>query len=150
MVILLGADYDLSLFQAVEDLQLQALVPEFPVEAPTIPVLPWAAWLNVQGLGPELRQPLPQSPGNHLGAVVAPNMLRDALGHHGVRQRPDHTEAVDPPRYPQGEAFARVLVNQRHDPQTPSIMGAPLDEVEAPDMIGSLGPQPNARAIVEP
>jgi hypothetical protein len=106
--------------------------------------------LDVQGLGPELHQPLPQSPGNHLRAVIGTNMLRHTLGQHGVRQRLDHPEAVDPPRHPQGQTFPCELIDERHDPQAPSIMGVTLDKVEAPEMIGSLGPQPNARAIIEP
>jgi hypothetical protein len=45
-----GADDDVSLFQAGEDLQLQALVPELAVEALTVPVLSEAsammAWVS--------------------------------------------------------------------------------------------------------
>src|SRR5918998_1004084 len=98
-----GADDHLSFLEAVEDLQLQALVLELPVEALTVPVLPRTARLDVQGLGAEL-----------------------------------------------GQALARVLINQGHDPQAPSIMGVALDKVEAPDVVGSLRPQADAGAVVEP
>jgi hypothetical protein len=43
-----------------------------------------------------------------------------------------------------------MLIDQRHDPETPAIMGAALNKVEAPHVMGSLGPQPNAGAVVEP
>src|SRR3982751_1649496 len=72
-------DHDLSLFEAGEDLPLQARVPEFPIEALAVAVLPRAAWGNVQGLRSKPGQPLAQSLGDHLGAVVAANMFRHAL-----------------------------------------------------------------------
>src|SRR4028119_2469104 len=75
VVISPGPNHHLRLPQAVEDLPLQALVLELAVEALAIPVLPGAAGLDVQRTGPEPCQPLPQSFGDHLRAVVAANML---------------------------------------------------------------------------
>ena len=61
-----------------------------------------------------------------------------------------HTEAVDPPRNPDGQAFAGELVDQRHQPDLAAIMGLGLDEVVGPDMIAPLRSQPDAGAVVEP
>src|SRR5918994_967308 len=69
-VMLPGSDHDLRLFEAVKDLLLQALVPEFPIKTLAEFVLPRATRRNVQGLRPELGQPVAQSLGNHLWAVV--------------------------------------------------------------------------------
>src|ERR687894_213938 len=79
-----SADYDLCLLETVEDLPLQALVPEFPIKTLAVPVLPRAAGSDVQGLGSKLGQPCPKSLGDHLRPVVAPNMLRNALAEHGI------------------------------------------------------------------
>src|ERR671917_624757 len=143
-------DHDLRLLERVEDLAFQQFILELAVEALAVPVLPRAAGFDVQGLGAELCQPLPQSLGDHLRTVVAPNMLGHAFGWHGICKRLDYPEAVDPPRHLQGQALAGVLVDEGHDPEAPSIMGSALDEVEAPHVIGSLGPQPDAGAVVEP
>src|ERR671921_858178 len=115
-----GADDDLSLLQAVEDLAFQALVPELPIEALAVAVLPRAARGNVQGLRPELLQPLAKSLGDHLGAVVTANMLRHARLEHGIRQGLDHAQAVDPPLHSERQALARVLVDERQNAQAPA------------------------------
>ena len=52
-------DDDLRFLQAVEDLLVEAFVPQFTVEGLAIAVLPWAAGFDVEGLGPE-----PGKPGN--------------------------------------------------------------------------------------
>src|SRR5262249_44964166 len=41
-------DHDLRLLQGVENLSIQTLVPQLPVEAFTVAVLPWASRLDVQ------------------------------------------------------------------------------------------------------
>jgi hypothetical protein len=77
-------------------------------------------------------------------------MLWHALLEHGISERLDHSEAVDAPVHPQGQALARVLVNERQDAQAAPIMGVALNKVEAPHVMGPLGPQPDAGAIMEP
>jgi len=42
------------------------------------------------------------------------------------------------------------LVDQAQHPELPSIMGPVLDEVMGPDMVGALGAQAHARALVQP
>ena len=69
---------------------------------------------------------------------------------HRIRQRLDDAEAVDASRHLQRQASAAVLINQRQDAQAPTITGLALDEVEAPNVIAMLRPQPHARAVVQP
>src|SRR4051794_22748202 len=144
------ADHDPSLFQAVEDLQLQALVPEFPVEALAVAVLPRAARGDIQGLRPKLLQPRAKSLGDHLGAVVTANMLRHAMAEHRVRQGLQHPKAVDAPLHLQGQALARVSVDERQNAQAAPVMGVAFHKIEAPDMVGPLRAETNAGAVVEP
>src|SRR5208283_5937403 len=72
-------DHHLGLLQRVEDLSVQALIPELAVEAFTVPVLPGTAGLDVQRLRAHGRQPLPQSFRNKLGPIVGPQVFRDAV-----------------------------------------------------------------------
>src|SRR6266404_32263 len=53
-------DHDLGLLQRIKDLSVQALIPEFSVEAFAVAVLPGTSRLNVQ------RPPVPSSPSHCL------------------------------------------------------------------------------------
>jgi hypothetical protein len=77
-------------------------------------------------------------------------MLRHTLLEHRIRQGLDHPQAVDAPIDPQGQALARVLVNERQNAQAAAIMGLAFYKVETPDMVGPLGPQPDAGSVIEP
>ena len=67
-----------------------------------------------------------------------------------VRQHVDDVDrlelAVDPDR----QAFAGELVDDVEHAELAAVMGAVLDEVVGPDMVGMLRPQPDARAVVQP
>src|ERR1022692_823278 len=143
-------DHYLCLLQRVEDLSIQALISQLAVEALTVPVLPGTARFDVQRLGSYCRQPLPQSFRNKLGPIVRSYVFRDTLHQHHIRQRLDQVVTVQPPCHPQGETLAGVLVDQRQQPQRPSILGEGADEVVAPDVVFMLRPKAHARAIVQP
>src|SRR5919199_702131 len=143
-------DHDLRLLQAVEDLWVQAFVPELPVKTLAVPVLPRAARLDKQGFRAELCQPLADDFGRHLRAIVGSHVLGDAVHEHRVGERLDHPKAIDPACDANGETFTSELVNQRQQPQPTAVMRLPFDKIVRPHMPGSLGPQPHAGAIVEP
>src|SRR5271170_2232545 len=71
-------DQHLRFRQTVEDLAIQQFIPELPVEAFYVPVLPWAARFDEQGLYAHFRQPLPYYGSRKLRAVVAADVLRRA------------------------------------------------------------------------
>src|SRR3954470_15224338 len=77
-------------------------------------------------------------------------MLRHPLLEHGIRQGLDHAQAVDAPLHSEGQALARVFVNERQNAQAAPVMGVALHKVEAPDMVGPLRAETNARAVIEP
>jgi hypothetical protein len=54
------------------------------------------------------------------------------------------------PVHPNGQALPRELVDDVEHAELASTMGAVLDEVATPDVVGILWPQPDARAIIEP
>ena len=77
-------------------------------------------------------------------------MLRRPFEQHGIGECLDDANRVDPPRDSDRQTFAGELVDQRHQPQSPTIVRSAFDKVEAPDMIAMLRPQPDAGSIVEP
>src|SRR3990172_8660277 len=92
-------DHDLRFLQRVEDLSIQALVPQFPVKAPAVAVLPRTARLDVQRPCAQSGQPLPQFLGHELRTVVRTKVLGDASIQHHVGQRLDDLILPQSPRY---------------------------------------------------
>src|SRR4051794_26455080 len=78
VVVLPGTDHDHGLLQAVEDLELEALVPKLAVKAFAKAILPRTAGFDIECPGAELGEPLAQRLGDHLRTVVAANMLWNA------------------------------------------------------------------------
>jgi hypothetical protein len=79
-----------KLFDRVEDLRVEELVPEFRVERFAVAVLPRRAWFDVQGLRARTGEPFPQVLGHELRTVVQAQMLRYDLRYHDIGQRRDH------------------------------------------------------------
>ena len=55
-------DHDPCRLQRVEDLPIQAFLPQLPIEALAVPVLPRTARLDIQGTGSQALEPVPQLP----------------------------------------------------------------------------------------
>ena len=77
-------------------------------------------------------------------------MLGHAAHEHDVRDSLQHAEAVDPASHPDGQALARELVDQGHQPELATIMGLGFHKVIGPHMIAPFRAQPDAGAIIEP
>ena len=116
-------DDDLRLLKSVEDLLVEAFVAQFSIEGFAIAVLPWAAGLDVESFGSKSGKPTADHIGCHLRAIVGTNVLGDSSGDHHVCHRFDGTEAVDAASDPDRQAFAVVLVYQRHQPDATTVMG---------------------------
>ena len=142
--------HDLGLLQRVEDLPVQAFIPQLPIETLTIPVLPWTTWFDVQPSGPEIPQPWAQLPGDELRAVIGSNVLRDPSPQHHLRQRLDHLQAAHPSLHSDRQAFPRILVQQRQQPQRPSIVGSGANKVIAPDVVAMFRAQSHTGTVVPP
>src|ERR1700680_4427781 len=52
-------DHDLGLLQRIENLSVQALVPQLPIETLAVPVLPGTPRFDVQRSGSQIPEPLP-------------------------------------------------------------------------------------------
>jgi hypothetical protein len=64
--------------QRVKDFTVEQFVAELRVEALTIAVLPWTAWLDVGGLGSNGSNPLADGFGDELRPIVGANVPRDS------------------------------------------------------------------------
>jgi hypothetical protein len=62
----------------------------------------------------------------------------------------DDANGGDPAGDADGQAPAGELVDQRHQPQAPAVIGSSFDKVEAPDMVGIRRPKPDAGSVIEP
>jgi len=67
-----------------------------------------------------------------------------------VREYVDHIGRFQLSVHPDGQALMRELVDHVEHPVLPSVMGAILHEVIAPDVVGSLGSQPDAGSLGKP
>ena len=77
-------------------------------------------------------------------------MLRRAVSDEEIRETLEHVVSSELPRDDNGQAAARELVEHHEHAEGPTILGAILDEVVGPDVIGPPRSQANTRAIVEP
>ena len=59
-------------------------------------------------------------------------------------------DRLEPATDPDGQAFPGELVDDVEHAELPAIVGSVLDKVIGPDVIGVLGPQPDAGSVIEP
>src|SRR5271170_5289659 len=143
-------DHDLRLLQRVKNLSVQAFIPQLPVEAFAVAVLPRTSRFDVQRSRTHLRQPLPQLLRHELRAVVRTNVFRDSPEQHHICQSFNHFIPPELSRDTDGQTLPRVFIDQRQHPQRSSVMRHRAHEVVAPNVIRTLRSQPNARPIVQP
>jgi hypothetical protein len=67
-------------------------------------------------------------------------MTRNTAQDEQIGQNVDHIDRLQPPAHLDGDAFPCELVDHVEHAEFPSIVGAILDEVVGPDMVGMLRP----------
>ena len=143
-------DDDLGFAKRVEDFAVEKLVAQASIEALDVAILPWTAPLDVSGLGADRSDPVLHCLGDELGTIVRPDMARDASHNEEIGQGVDHVDRLELAVDSNCQALVTELVDDREHAQSTAIMGAVLDEVIGPDVIGPLWPQADARSIREP
>ncbi len=91
-----------------------------------------------------------RTPCREIRGVVRSDVVGRSAEDEQVGQDVDDVGQPYPPPDPDGDAFARELVNHVEHPELAAVMDAVLDEVIGPDVVRPLGPKPHARAVVEP
>src|SRR5258708_3315238 len=143
-------DDDLRLSQCVEDLAVEQLVTQAGIKTLDKAVLPGTAGRDVGGLCADGTDPILHRLGNELRAIIGPDMPRHAAQDEQVGEHIDDVDRLEPARYPNGQALASELVDDIEHAEFASIMGALLDEVVRPHVVAVLGPEPNARSVIQP
>ena len=143
-------DDDPGLLQRVENLAVEQLVAKLRVEALAIAVLPRAAGHDVGRSRPDSGNPLTHRPGNELWAVVGTNVAGHAAQDEQVGKRVDHVDGFQLPSDPDRQAFPGELVDDVEHSEAPSVVGAVLNEVVGPDMVGMFRAKPDAGVLVAP
>ena len=77
-------------------------------------------------------------------------MPRHAAQDEQVREHVDDVDRLEPSAHADRQAFVRELVDHVEHAILSPIMGAVLDEIVRPDMVGPLGAQADARSVCEP
>ena len=110
-------DHDLSLIRRVKYLLFQELVFQLTINYLSVFILPQRVWLHVLNLLAGLGDPSAQCLGDHLGAVIASDVLGDAVQAHRVGQRLNHAGAADAARHLQREAGPAGRIAKRRGMQ---------------------------------
>src|ERR671912_2609987 len=77
-------------------------------------------------------------------------MSRYAAQDEQVREHIEYVHGLEPPAHLDGETRMRELVDDVQHPVLPSVMGAILHKVIAPDVVRLFGSQPDTGSVVEP
>ena len=77
-------------------------------------------------------------------------MARDAARDERIRQDIDHVDRLELAGDPDRQAFMGELVDDVEHAEPASLVGAILDKVVGPDVVGMLRAQPDTRPIGEP
>jgi len=152
-------DENLRLVERRELLAFEQLVAELGVEALAIAILPWASRFDVERLYTDPAEPTAHVASDELRAVVGSDMLRCPVRDEQISQALEDVVGAQTPRHDNRQASPGELVDDGEHPNGPPILGAILDEVIGPDMIGPLGSScwkhafgmmPDARSVIEP
>src|SRR5271167_3553683 len=128
-------DHDLRLSQRVENLSVQAFIPQLPVEALAVTVLPRTARLDVECSRSQISQPLPKFPGHELRTIVRSNILWNSTPAHHIGQRLDDLIAPKSSSYSNRQALPRVFIDHRQHADHSPVMSHRTHEVVAPHVI---------------
>src|SRR6516164_8509100 len=123
---------------SVENLAVEQLIAKAGVEALDKAVLPGAAPLDVGSVGTDTPDPFLHRLGDELRSVVGPDVSGNAPQDEEVGQNVDHIDRLELAGDTDRQPFVAELVEHVEHPIPASIMGAVLDKVVGPDMIGLL------------
>ena len=143
-------DQDLCFRQRKEDLPVQQLIAQLPIERFHIAVLPRTAGLDEQRLDGQGVEPQAHELRRKLGTVVGADVRRDPVGQKERRQRLEYLDGPQPPRHHQRQTLARILLDDRQDLQGAPVVRARRHEVIRPHVVPIRRAAADARPVGEP
>ena len=143
-------DDDFRLHQVVEQFDVQAFIAQFSVEGFVVSVLPRAAGFNVERLGADAAEPLPDGLGPELAAIIAAYMIGDSASDHQIAENFKDVLAVEASSDLDRETLTRELVDNGEHAELAIVARSILNEVVSPDMVPVLRPEANAGAVIQP
>ena len=112
------------------------------MEAFDVAIFPRAAWGDVDRLDGGFPKPVLDCVGNELRSVVAAQMLWCSVAGNSRFQDGDDIHSPDRPRRTHRHTLARILVENRQNPEPAAVLGLVFDKVPTPDLPRPLGPGP--------
>ena len=143
-------DEYLRLEQRVEALTLEALVPELAVKRLDVAILPGAARLDEERLHGHALEPVTHGLGGELGPLSERMWAGTARRTKSSARQASTSMKVRPSGNDDGEALARVLIDDHEELQRSPIGSALEDEVVGADVIGSLCRPAHDGAVRQP
>jgi len=138
----------LCLLQRRENLPVEEFVPEFPVEAFDVTVLPRTARFDEQRLDSQPREPLSDDFGDELGPVIQSDVFRDAVPQHQPGQHPQNVPRALLTGNLDRQALAGELVDHRQELQGPAFAGALEHEVVGPNVVAIRRSEPDTGPVI--
>lgn len=92
---------NLRFLEGVERFSVQAFIPQTPVEALVVAILPWAAWLNVESFDAQLREPRLDGFCCKFRSVVRADMIRYPACDKQISQNIHHIISLERVARPQ-------------------------------------------------
>ena len=110
-------DEHLSLLQRVEDLSIEQLVSEFPIEWLVVSVLPWASGRDEQGFDADPSQPCSDGMRRKLRAIVGSDVVRGFSLGEQIGEQVQHIVGAETTSDENRQAFPPVLVDDGKYPE---------------------------------
>ena len=132
---------DPSFKQGAKELPVKAFIAELVMEAFDVPVFPWGARRDVEGLDALIREPVLDGIGDELWAIVTSDVLGCSVALDSRFHHRDDIHRTDAPCGMGCQTLPGVLVDQRQDPEAAAVLSLIFYEVPAPDVPWPLGLQ---------
>lgn len=123
-----------------EDLALEEFIGEFCVEGFAVAILPGSSGRDEERLHPQLLKEVTDLLGDELGAVVGADEGWCSPLFDDVVEGDDDIGSFDGCLDLDGEAFSAELIDDGQQLERRAFLGALMDEVVCPDVVGVLGP----------
>jgi hypothetical protein len=135
-----------------ELLPFQSLFPETGMKTLDIPILPWTARINVEGMDLDVSKPALQCCFYEFRSIVASDICRRSMSLYQPIKLSEHVCGSNTPSHMNQMTFPSVLIDYREHLQPTAPHSSVVNKVPAPHMaaMGCLGRKPRRQALSTP